>query len=146
MQIRPLHQDDYAGWLELWQGYLQFYKAELSAETTAHTWANLLDDNPHIGGFVAHDETKDLVGFVHYIFHPVTWSIARRCYLEDLFTKTQTRGKGVGRTLILAVQELAVNRGADQVYWITDKENQPAQKLYDKLATKTGYIRYEIKT
>ena len=48
-----------------------------------------------------------LVGIVHYLFHPVTWSIAPRCYLEDLFVSPDARGSGAGRALIEAVYRAA---------------------------------------
>jgi GNAT superfamily N-acetyltransferase len=50
-------------------------------------------------------EDGQLVGWVHYIFHRSTISIAPTCYLQDLFTRESIRGKGFGRKLINAVYE-----------------------------------------
>ena len=62
-------------------------------------------------GFCAIDEDGEMLGFVTYLFHPFTWSLSPRCYLGDLFTTKQARGKGVGRTLIEAVNKAAKKEG-----------------------------------
>ena len=140
---RPFAKDDYEQWHELWQGYLTYYKTEVSPEVTAVTWARLLDANSGAEGFCAVGEDGTLVGIVHYLFHPVTWSVGPRCYLEDLFTAKQARGLGAGRALIEAVSKAAKAASADQLYWLTEDYNKRAQHLYDKVATKTSSIKYQ---
>ncbi|HHL43592.1 MAG TPA: GNAT family N-acetyltransferase [Hellea balneolensis] len=105
------------------------------------TWRRLLDPDHVVQGFGAVLDGH-LVGIVHYLFHPVTWSTGPRCYLEDLFTSKDARGQGVGRALIAAVHREAQKAGADQVYWLTESHNRRAQALYDKVATKTPFIKY----
>ena len=83
-----------------------------------------------------------LVGIVHYLFHPVTWAIADRCYLEDLFVSPEARGSGAGRALIEAVYRAADAAGADQVYWLTAQSNKTAQLLYDRIGQRTPFIKY----
>jgi len=143
MQIRPPVAADEKQWRDLWQQYLVFYKSNVSSDVTRHTWNELINDSGSIHGFVAEDNTGQLLGLVHYLFHPVTWAIAPRCYLEGLFTTPEARGKGVGRTLIEAVTKAARLKGSDQVYWLTERDNVQAQALYDKIATKTGFIKYQ---
>ena len=41
--IRPLAAADRPAWGPLWQGYLDFYRTELSDDVTEITWARLLD-------------------------------------------------------------------------------------------------------
>ena len=141
--VRKLEAGDKAAWLELWQGYVTYYRREISDEITQATWGRLLDPSSSIEGFGAVNEDGVLVGIVHYLFHPVTWSTGPRCYLEDLFTATPARGKGAGRALIEAVYSEAKANGAGQVYWLTEDYNKRAQYLYDKVATKTPFIKYQ---
>ena len=142
LSIRPLVEADKPEWLVMWQGYLTYYKAKIEDEVTEVTWSRLLDKEFGIHGLCAVNETGELLGFVHYLYHPVTWSNEPRCYLEDLFASKDARGGGVGRALIKAVYDAAYEHGADQVYWLTQDFNEVARTLYDKVATKTPFIKY----
>ena len=79
---------------------------------------------------------------MHYIFHRSTWTIGNYCYLQDLFTAEEARGKGAGQALIEAVYERAREAGASRVYWLTQESNEVARRLYDKLADRPGFIQY----
>ncbi len=140
--IRPLVSADRTQWGDLWRGYLDFYKSDVPDDVTELTWRRLLDPEAPILGFCAAADDDRLLGIVHYLFHPVTWSAGPRCYLEDLFTAPEARGQGVGRALIEAVYAAADARGADQVYWLTQEFNATARRLYDQVATATPFIKY----
>jgi len=142
LTIRPLQPGDYEAWYPLWQGYLTFYKSEVADDVTEHTFNRICDPEGDIYGFAALDEDGTLLGFVTYLFHPFSWSKVPRCYLGDLFTVPESRGKGVGRTLIDAVYKAAKEAGAGQVYWLTQEFNYPGRTLYDKVADKTDFIKY----
>jgi GNAT superfamily N-acetyltransferase len=88
------------------------------------------------------EETGTLVGLVHFLYHRSTIMIAPTCYLQDLFTAEQARGKGVGRALILAVYDRAKTDGSPRVYWQTHETNEAARKLYDRVAERSGFIVY----
>ena len=142
ISIRPLAKDDKAVWLTLWDGYLQYYRTELDDGITQTTWDKIMDGASGVHGIGAIDNKGDMIGFAHYLFHPVTWSNGPRCYLEDLFTAESGRGKGAGAALIKAVAQDARDNNADQLYWLTESFNERAQALYDKVATKTHFIKY----
>jgi ribosomal protein S18 acetylase RimI-like enzyme len=142
LTIRPLAEGDRSGWAPLWRGYLDFYQTVVSDAVTDETWRRLVDPDGPIHGLCAVDGDGAMLGIVHYLFHPVTWSAGPRCYLEDLFTSEAARGRGVGRALIEGVYAAADARGADQVYWLTDETNTVARRLYDRIARKTAAIKY----
>ena len=54
--IRKLEIGDETDWRRLWAGYLAFYKAELSEETTAAVFARLVKGAPHFA-FVAEKDS-----------------------------------------------------------------------------------------
>ncbi len=83
-----------------------------------------------------------ILGIVHYLYHRSTWTTGDYCYLQDLFTAEEARGRGVGRALIEAVYERAQADGASRVYWLTHETNSAAQVLYDKVAARSGFIQY----
>jgi GNAT superfamily N-acetyltransferase len=142
VQVRPLAANDHDAWLPLWRGYLAFYKTAVADAVTEATWRRILDPAGPIHAFGAFADGR-MVGFVHYLFHPVTWSVASRCYLEDLFVDPATRGTGAGRALIEAVYRAADKAGADQVYWLTAEDNATARQLYDRIGRLTPFVKYQ---
>jgi GNAT superfamily N-acetyltransferase len=143
--IRDLARSDYAQWLPLWDGYNAFYKragpTALPVQITAATWERFFDPAEPMHALVA--ETDDrLIGLVHYLFHRSTTLLAPICYLQDLFTTPECRGRGVGRALIQAVYRRAADAGSTRVYWQTHETNTTARGLYDQLAERSGFIVY----
>jgi len=47
--------------------------------------------------------------------------------------------------LILAVEAAARAAGASRLYWMTHETNETAQKLYNKVAERSGFIQYRKK-
>jgi GNAT superfamily N-acetyltransferase len=142
IDIRPVQVDDRAQWSALWLGYLRFYRQHLPAEVTDGTFDRLVDPRAPLNGLVA-VRGGALVGFAHYLFHATTWSLHENCYLEDLYVDPAARGGGVGRALIRAVYEAADRAPAATVYWLTQEFNAEGRALYDTLARRTSFIRYE---
>lgn len=141
--IRHFVDSDYADWRLLWSGYLTFYGQTLDDSITEATWSKLIAPDGAIHGFLATEKSDRPVGFVHYLFHPVTWSARERCYLEDLFVAKHARGQDAGKDLIEAVYAAADKAGVDQVYWLTEDSNETAQRLYDKVGRRTSFIKYQ---
>ena len=142
-KVRPMRPLDKSAWLELWHGYLKFYKTELSDEQTELTWHRLLDGNYNSYCLVAEDN-GEIVGITHYSFQTSTWAQNNYCYLEDLFVNPTLRGKGYGRALIDAVREIAIEAGSSRLYWNTDQDNATARKLYDSYTSESGKVQYRI--
>jgi len=142
LHVRPLNPHDHLQWRSLWSGYLRFYRQRLPDEITDATFERLLDLTRQPHGLVA-QRGAGLVGFVHYLFHPSSWSLTQVCYLEDLFVDPAARGGGVGRALIQAVYAAADQAKASAVYWMTQEFNADGRALYDTLAHRTSFIRYE---
>lgn len=140
--IRPLSASDRPQWDALWNGYLRFYRQRLSSEVTNATFARLVDPAQQPQGLVA-EKDGNLIGFVHYLFHPSSWSLTQICYMEDLFVDPTARGAGAGRALIQAVYAAADHAKAGAVYWMTQEFNADGCALYDTLARRTSFIRYE---
>jgi ribosomal protein S18 acetylase RimI-like enzyme len=142
IEIRPLEARDRAQWNALWSGYLRFYRQHLPTEVTDGTFARLIDARAPLHGLVA-ERGGALAGFVHYQFHPTSWSLRDSCYLEDLYVDPAARGSGIGRALIRAVYEAADRAHAASVYRLTQEFNAEGRALYDTLARRTSFIRYE---
>ncbi|GAB24951.1 putative acetyltransferase [Gordonia polyisoprenivorans NBRC 16320 = JCM 10675] len=141
--ISPCSADDHDDWLPLWDAYLRFYETDLDPEITAITFRRIVSGDG-IHGAIARDDQRRAIGLVHWLAHPSTWSRTGYCYLEDLFVAPDSRGSGVGRALIDHVCDAARNAGLTKVYWLTQQHNATARRLYDAVATDTGFVHYEI--
>lgn len=143
--VREPVAGDFCEWLPLWDGYNQFYgrsgPTALPKEITTTTWERFFDPGEPVHAIVAETEGA-LVGLAHYLFHQSTTSIAPVCYLQDLFTSKEARGKGVATALIAEVYNRAASGGASRVYWQTHETNEGARRLYDQVAERSGFIVY----
>lgn len=142
--IHPLTAADREEWLPLWHAYLVFYESELEDGVTDAVFQRLTSGDGMHGALARDDDDGVAVGFVHWLLHPSTWSIAPYCYLEDLFVVPQRRGGGTGRALIAHVRDAAASAGASKLYWLTQASNATARRLYDRVAADTGFVHYEI--
>ncbi|PCE33169.1 GNAT family N-acetyltransferase [Burkholderia ubonensis] len=140
--IRPLAAADEAAWRPLWRAYQQFYGTALSDAVFATTWARLMDPAEPMFVLGAFDDAGVLVGIVHALFHRSCWTEGPYCYLQDLYTAADARGRGAGGALIEAVYARAREAGASRVYWLTRETNTTARALYDRLANNAGFIQY----
>ena len=143
LEIRAALAADKQRWFILWQGYLDFYKTELSTEQSELTWQRILDPEFNMKCAVAIDDGL-IVGFTTYSLQNSTWSEGGHCYLEDLFVDSTVRGKGVGRALIDYVKSYAIENKCSRLYWNTDEDNSTARKLYDTYTLESGKRQYRI--
>ena len=143
LEIRAALAADKQRWFILWQGYLNFYKTELSTEQSELTWQRILDQEFNMKCAVVVDDGI-IVGFTTYSLQNSTWSEGGHCYLEDLFVDPAMRGKGVGRALIEYVKSYAIENNCSRLYWNTDEDNATARKLYDTYTLESGKRQYRI--
>jgi GNAT superfamily N-acetyltransferase len=67
--------------------------------------------------------------------------------LNDLYVRPERRGGGVGEALLAAAVQVARERGASHVRWLTHVDNRPAQRLYERVgAQRSSWFEYEIET
>jgi GNAT superfamily N-acetyltransferase len=141
LTIGKLTENDRAKWEVLFRAYIDFYKRTLPQEMYDRAWNEFqADTRMHALGAKLDGR---LVGITHFLIHANT-SSADVCYLQDLFTASDVRGKGVARALIEAVADWARERKCPRVYWQTQESNATARLLYDKVAVNRGFIRYDI--
>ncbi|TCL71657.1 ribosomal protein S18 acetylase RimI-like enzyme [Hydrogenispora ethanolica] len=53
--------------------------------------------------------------------------------IEDMVLREEWRGRGIGRTLLGAVESWALTHGAKRLELLADRENHPALAFYDRL-------------
>ncbi|CAN2184015.1 WecD Histone acetyltransferase HPA2 and related acetyltransferases [Candidatus Nanopelagicaceae bacterium] len=143
IEIRPAQASDKERWLELWQGYLDFYKTVLTSQQSELTWSRIMDSEFNMRCAVA-VQNNHVIGFTTYNLQNSTWSANGHCYLEDLFVDPAVRGAGAGRALIDYVKEFAISNKCSRLYWNTDEDNSTARKLYDTYTLESGKRQYRV--
>lgn len=138
--IRDLATEDRETWRRLFHSYGVFYETEFADDVLDRVWALLLTEGSGIDALVAVDGER-VVGFAHYRSHPDTFTGGRDWYLDDLFVEPDARGAGHATALI---EELASRAaGGGSLRWITADDNLRAQRVYDRVATRTRWVTYE---
>ncbi|NNE52012.1 MAG: GNAT family N-acetyltransferase [Sulfitobacter sp.] len=143
--VRPITAEDREGWDRLYAGYAAFYRVDQSPEMRDRVFGWLLDETHEVEGLVAEDTEGRLIGLTHYRPFASPLRAATNGFLDDLFVEPAARGSGAARAMIEAVAEVARARGWLTVRWITADNNYRARGLYDRLATRTQWVTYDLK-
>lgn len=146
LTIRPTEARDRPDWDRLYKGYATFYKIDQSEVMRDRVFGWLLDDAHDCAGLVAEAPDGKLVGLVHFRPFPSPLRASTNCFLDDLFVDPASRGSGIADALIRAVADIARDKGWATVRWITADDNYRARGVYDRLATRTMWVTYDLKT
>ena len=121
---------------DLFNQYRQFYQQEDDLpRATAFIQARLVQGDSLI--LLARSSAGEALGFAQ--LYPSFSSIdcAASYLLSDLFTAPSARGQGVGRALLLAAREQALDSGRTSLTLETAVDNLTAQRLYESV----GFVR-----
>jgi len=142
--IRAALPSDERTWRQLWRGYCDFYEAALPQEVTDRTWRRILDPESAVMCIVAEVEER-VVGFANCVVHENTWETQAICYLEDLYVAPDARARGVGHALLEWLRNAMRAEGWARVYWVTQRDNAQARRLYDQFTAADDFVRYVIR-
>ena len=145
VQIRPILASDRAVWDRLFEGYATFYKVDQTAEMRDTVFDWLMDDTHSTNGLVAEDAQGKVIGFTHFRPFVSQLRAGTNGFLDDLYVDPDARGSGAADALIKAVGDIARDKGWGVVRWITADDNYRGRGVYDKLATRTMWISYDMK-
>lgn len=143
--VRDIHEADHDAWRRLFVDYGVFYETTFDEAVLDGVWAWLMDAEADVCAVVALDDAT-VIGFAHYRQLPDTFTAAPAWFLDDLYVEPGHRGSGAGAALIDAVAERAASDGGGTLRWITAADNQTAQHMYDRVATRTSWVTYEKQT
>ncbi len=144
--IRPVKAQDRAAWDVLYQGYATFYKVEQTTDMRDRVFGWLMDASHGSNGLVAEDKQGKLIGLTHYRPFASPLRAADLCFLDDLYVDPEARGSGAADALIAGVAAVARENGWGVVRWITADDNYRARGIYDKVAARTMWVTYDLKT
>lgn len=101
-----------------------------------------MDARHPLTAFVAEID-GEVRGFAHVREQPDTFTAGPGWFLDDLYIDEELRGSGAGTALLDAVAAHATANGGGTLRWITAHDNDRAQRVYDRLATRTSWVTYE---
>ena len=136
--------EDWGAWRRLYQGYADFYRVPMDDAIAGRLWGWIHDPAHAVEAFVARDAAGVPVGLAHFRAMPRPLAGSEIGFLDDLFVDPAHRGGGVGEALMSAVAAEAARRGWAKVRWITAEDNARARALYDRVATRTAWVTYEM--
>ncbi len=143
LTIRAVDPGEREAWQATYRGYRDFYEKEHDPAVFDTVWGWLHDPAHETRGLVA-ELDGEIVGLAHYRSFARPLAGSTGIYLDDLFTTPAARGMGAGSALIRRLEEIARDEGAPLVRWITADANATARSLYDKVATQTPWVTYDI--
>ena len=75
-------------------------------------------------------------GFALFFHNFSTFEGRPGVYLEDLFVRPEARGSGLGKALLAALAQIAIQRDCARLEWWVLDWNDPAISFYKKLGAK----------
>lgn len=147
--VRPVHAGEFDVWTRLYRGYAAFYETPTSDDHQRRIWSWIHDDRsieclvavPVDGGGVEIGAAQGLAHLREWV-RPLRGVVAG--YLDDLFVDPAHRGSGAVDALFEAMNELAAERDWAVIRWTTADDNHRARTVYDRLATRTTWITYDM--
>jgi ribosomal protein S18 acetylase RimI-like enzyme len=101
-------------------------------ETFAREFLN--DPRHHIVAAVAEDRVVGFASAVHYI-HP---DKPPELWINEVGVAPSHQGRGIGRAIMEEILKLGRGLGCKSAWVLTDRGNEPANRLYRSAGGKTG--------
>ena len=141
--VRCIKFKDKEDWQNLYNGYAEFYKVEMTQTILNTVWSWLTDEQHELNGLVCEFEEK-IVAFAHYRRMPRPLRGKYIGFLDDLFVSPDYRGLKIGEKLILKLGKISKEKRWGLVRWMTHNNNIRAKSLYDRVSNKTNWEVYEL--
>jgi len=131
MRIRRAVPEDVATLHELIRDLALYERAlEMAQATPEQLLESFFSDAPNVTcDFVETDE-GEVAGFAVWFLNYSTWTGTHGIFLEDLFIKTEFRGRGYGKALLIHLAKECVERGYHRLKWSVLDWNQPSIDFY----------------
>ena len=134
--ISGLTEREFFAWYGLFSEYAAGAGVAVTDEHVMRVWTAIQAPGAHAA--VAHDQSGEVVGFVHALPFERLLQGDAGLQIEDLFVGPAQRGEGVGTALIEHVRSAAESSQRPLLRW-TAKADDPATKaLQEKFADAAG--------
>lgn len=143
--IRKAEAHDRDAFLEMWRDFVSLIPDEPGNHQMGETnWNRIMDPDHDLQCIVAAGDDGRPQGFTLFLAFAFTWSTGDACYLQDIYVQPQNRGKGIAQAMIEHLRQLGQEAGWFKIFWMTQADNTAAQRVYDKVAKRMDYWRYDL--
>jgi len=146
VRIERVGEADLGELLPLMRGYCDFYGSSTPDEALLALSRALIADPHHEGiQLIARDDSGRAIGFATVYWSWQTLAASRLAVMNDLFVSPEGRGTGAADALIAACADEARARGATTLAWQTAKDNERAQRVYERVgAVRSEWVDYSL--
>jgi GNAT superfamily N-acetyltransferase len=148
LTISSATNEDLGDLLALMRAYCDFYEVAPTDDALLALARALIADPDREGiQLIARDDGGAAIGFATIFWSWSTLRASRIGVMNDLFVAPAARGSGLAEALIEACVEECRARGAAALSWQTAKDNERAQRVYERIgATRAEWIDYSVST
>jgi GNAT superfamily N-acetyltransferase len=133
LTIRPAVPADILQILQFIRELAEYERAPLEAVATAEDLLRFGWGPSRRFHCVIADWNGQPAGFALYFYIYSTWSGRPGLFLEDLFVRPAFRGKGIGKSLLVHLAQIAVSNNCTRFQWQVLDWNTPALDFYKAL-------------
>ena len=133
LTIAPAQPADVPAIANLIRALADYEKLAHEVSGSAENFAkHLFGDRPYAEALMARVDNVP-VGFALFFHNYSTFLMQPGIYLEDLFVLPDYRGQGIGKALLQAVGQLAIERDCGRLEWNVLDWNSPAIAFYERM-------------
>jgi GNAT superfamily N-acetyltransferase len=133
VEIRPAAASDLPALMALVRELAEYERLAHAVVATAASFeAALFGERPTAEALVAFAD-GEMVGYAIYFQNFSTFVGRAGIYLEDLYVRPTSRGKGIGKGLLSRVAQVAVARQCQRLEWAVLDWNEPSIQFYKSL-------------
>lgn len=137
MKIRFAQKEDIEQIIELCKAHAKYEKANYSKVDKAELLFNYLFNQHDILSCLVVVKQSRVVGYATFMKQFSTWEAKYYLYLDCLFLRSEVRGKGIGKKMMLQIKEIAEQKKCSWIEWQTPIFNDKAIKFYHNLGAKS---------
>jgi ribosomal protein S18 acetylase RimI-like enzyme len=138
-------QGDLEELLPLMRAYCDFYEVDPPDDALLALSRALIADPAREGVQLIARSNGEAVGFATIYWSWATTIAARIGVMNDLYVAPTARGSGAADELIRACVEECRQHGAAELTWQTAKDNERAQRVYDRIGgTRAEWVDYSL--
>ncbi len=136
MEIRFAKKTDIEQIVELCKAHAKFEKADFDPKNKKELLSKHLFSANEVLKCIVVEDHNEIIGYATFMKQFSTWDACFYVYLDCLFLKEETRGKGVGYEVLKKIRSYAKTEKCDIIQWQTPDFNIDAIAFYKKLGAK----------